>query len=874
MLVPFLILIASVRASLYIGFPFSEQIPDVARVNEPYNFKMANVTFKSTTGQVIYTASNLPDWLNFDGDSRVFTGNPTEADVSDNVVITLNGRDSVDNSTISADYSLVVSSDPGLELSSKDVMFTQIAKYGDTNGDDGLVVKPGEDFNIKFDSSVFQMDPNSDRKIVAYYGRSADRSSLPNWIHFNADEMSFYGTVPYVTSDIAPSIDYGFSFIGSDYVGYAGAVGNFKLVVGAHQLSTSLNETIKINGTLKSEFDVSVPVLSAVYSDGILISRENISSVTANDLPSYATLNQDNYTLSGSFPDQSTFDNFTISVQDKYGNVVELPYSFDAIGSVFTVRSLPNVNATKGEFFDYQLLNSYFTDNSTNVTVDYSNADWLSFDDKNRTFLGMAPSNLGTVSVSVRAVSDYDDETKSFDIKGISAKDASSTSSTTSSSSTSTSSSSSSASSSTSATAATGTKKSGGLSNKTKLAIGLGVGIPCFLLLIAALFFCLCCFGRRRKNRDKKANDAALDDEKRMPPPTSPKINGPGFGTTISQDDHDEDARQLTALNVLKLDEKKDTSDTKSTSSSITQVESDYSSTNYFDASERPIKSWRAIDASDAAVAESNRAKLNRASAASASTVNTENLFSVRLVEDNNVRYSTQTYGSQFMSSNSLNGFLKRDDSGNIQRLDSDGNIVDQDLSPRETVKMSRSRSTSSNLEILLEENSKDYTNSTVYHSAGNVSNDNNTENSFNMLSKFNNSNNSSAANSDQHLHGKYYDSDNSLVDEFKAIHASNGEIQWSEANTDSQNSIILEDGHNDTIGSLEPSPMRDSTISLGTGAATRPSYEQRYSSSSLGNKAKLVDFTRKGSLKDAKHKVDHTYFQGETAYIHDDDSE
>lgn len=950
--------LSMVGASLYVGFPFSEQLPDVARVDEKYNFQMANITYKSTGGSVSYSASNLPDWLSFDELTRTFSGVPSSGDVSNSVSITLTGVDSADGSTITNNYTILVTADPGLALSSNDVMFTEISQYGRTNGENGLVVKAGQTFDIKFDSSTFQMDKNSTREIVAYYGRLIDRLSLPNWIRFDEDELSFSGTVPTVTSDIAPSIDYGFSFIATDYEGYAGAVGNFYLVVGAHELSTSLNESIKINGTLNTDFDVSVPIFTSVYQDGDLISQENISSVYSDSLPDYVTLNTANYTLTGVFPETSHYENFTIIVEDKYGNSIDIPYLFDALGSAFTVDDLPNVNVTKGQWLDYQLLDSLFTEsNETNVTVSYS-ADWLKFNQDNTTFLGTVPKDFDEISVKVTATNEFDSDEKSFNFVGVSSnKTTNSTSNTSSSSS---SSSSSTASSTSSSSASNGSKNSkSSLSNKQKLAIGLGVGIPVFLIICVLLLF-FCCY--RRRNNDKREKDKFYDKhivpvknldyekggaaggKKKRRKDQEPELDGPGFGTTVDNDDHDEDPHQLSALNVLKLDEKKkDNSDSKSTSSSLTQVESEYS--NYFDASERPVKSWRAGGEGDNAVSNAlGPATLGAAAAAAAikynniddenhnknrqsigtmSTVNTENLFSVRLVEDHSNRDSNQSSfgsaglgGQQYLTETSINSILKRDDSGNIQRLDSDGNIVDLNILPREAalevaagssepLKPRLSRSASSNLDILMEENSKDrsHDESTIYHSSGDrehsdvanttnnstipqQTNDVHTEHSFNLLSRFNNSASSSAANSDQQLNSRLYGSDNSLVDEFKAVHNDDGELQWSEANTDSKNNsssfLQKHQKHQQNEFSNADHSMEDDNLTSQISAMkdqfpnnSNPEINHRYSSSSLGRKAKLVEFTRKGSLRDAaKLSGEHNYFSGQTAYIHDDDSE
>lgn len=902
----FLFIVAFAQCSIYVGFPFPEQYPNVARVNQPFNFQMANITYKSTAGTVKYSASNLPEWLQFNGDSRTFTGIPTDKDVSDSVTITLNGEDSADGSTILQNYTLVVSADAGLELSSYDVVFTEIAQYGQTNGENGLVVKPGEQFDIKFDKQTFKLFPNSTRPIVAYYGRLSDRLSLPNWIKFNSDDLSFLGTVPYVTSDIAPSISYGFTFIATDYYNYAGAEGRFRLVVGAHQLSTSLNETIKVNGTLESDFNITVPIMSSVYQDGSLVSKANISTVYSNNLPSYVTLDSADFVLHGQFPDSSTFNNFTIVVRDNYGNEVDIPYQFDALGSTFTVSSLPSVNASRGEWFNYQLMDSLFTEgNKTNVTVNYQNADWLSFVKTNKTLQGSVPKNLGNVSVTVMANNEFDSDSKSFNLVGVDSKSA--LTSSTSSSATSTISSTSTPKSSPSAsstTAAPGKKSHS--SNKKPLAIGLGVGIPCFVILCGLLLF-FCCFRRRQNKEGEDENDKHvvpvknLDYEKGV---REPELDGPGFGITVDNDDHDEQAHQLAALNVLKLDEKKsDDGDARSTSSSLTHVESDHSVNNYYDASERPVKSWRAEDNKDDLVA--SVAAINRNSGGSMSTVNTENLFSVRLVDDGTKRESNQSSigftgaNNRFFSDNSLNTILKRDDSGNIQRLDSDGNIVE--LLPQEAIALTTSkprlpRSSSSNLENLVEEtfrdNSQEQDQSTVYHSAAdpNVTGqslytytDGNTEHSFNLLSKFDNSASSSAANSDNQLHDKFYGSEHSPTDAFRAVHNSDGEIKWSEASDststahpDGANSFARASNDNaghdhDTLH--QASPVTHTFFTNNSLDSNDPI--QRYSNSSLGKKAKLVDFTRKGSLRDtAKISHQHSEVSGEIAHIQNDDSD
>lgn len=912
-LVPYLI--ASAYAAVYVGFPFSEQLPNVARIDEPYSFTLANISYRSTSdAAIVYSASNLPSWLSFDGGSRTFTGLPSTSDLGE-FEITLLGEDPGDGSKASINYSMIVSNSSGLHLTSPDAMFAQIAQYGRTNGNSGLVVKQGDQFDIKLDSKIFESYDNASRPIIAYYGRSQDRSSLPNWIKFNSDKLSFSGTVPYVTSSIAPSFEYGFSFIASDYYGFAGAEAIFKLIVGAHELSTSQNRTIHVNGTLKSEIDETIPIFSQVYLDGTLIDRSNISRVYSDDLPKYVLLNTDNYTLTGTFPDSNTFDNFSIYVQDVFQNTVVLPYSVSALGSVFTVNSLPLVNATRGEYFEYQLLDSLFTDgNNTTVDVSYS-GDWLSFNTNNKTLSGITPKNFDSLDVLVAAKSSFDDESKSFSIKGIEGS-ANPTSSSSSAKPSATSSSTSSSASSSASASATALPTSKSNLNKKSLAIGLGVGVPAFILLLAAIFL-LCCCAKRRRRRTEEA--AAMDNEKGAVAPTSPELNGPGFGQTFDKDDHDENAKQLAALNVLKLDKKGnalDNYDARSTSSSITHVDYNSDNSDYYDASEKPVKSWRANDKSDMAdmaVNNSKGTKKFRESEISLSTVNTEQLFSVRLVDDQLYRNSNQSSSfnsRQFLSNGSLNALLRSSSSGNIQRLDSDGNIVET-LPSNFNNTPGISRPPSTNLNVLTEENARDIStvkedNSTIYHSPHHPG-DETDASSFNLLAKFDNSRNPSQSNLERDLSNYQLHHDN-FPDEFKATQVSNGEFKWLENNSkpnittstsiDHNSNNPFKSYNNDLVSpssdyflhrgpgeeqspaTLQNTPMKNSNLSalsIGSNNSENLLLENNRSIDNVNHPntartvAKLVDFTRKGSLRESAYKPDYSYHDGETAQIHDD---
>ena len=103
------------------------------------------------------------------------------------------------------------------------------------------------------------------------------------------------------------------------------------------------------------------------------------------------------------------------------------------MNSIFTIDSLKDVNATRGQYFQYQILKSYFTDaEDTKVTVDFgsgTNSDWLQYHDSNMTLSGITPKNFNSLKVEINAESNSDKESRSFQIKGVDKKIVSSSSS-------------------------------------------------------------------------------------------------------------------------------------------------------------------------------------------------------------------------------------------------------------------------------------------------------------------------------------------------------------------------------------------------------------------------------------------------------------
>ncbi|ODQ62429.1 hypothetical protein WICANDRAFT_76596 [Wickerhamomyces anomalus NRRL Y-366-8] len=714
-----------IRAQPREGFPFDEQLPTVARANEAYEFQMSNETFISSDGDVTYSAKDLPSWLSFDPTSRTLSGTPNDQDVTDSAGFTLMGQDN--DGEITKQYSIVVSKNKGPTPSDSYTVLSQLSDFGQTNGQNGLVLAPGKVFNVTFDSKTF----DSDDEIKGYYGRSSDRSSLPNWLFFDSSTLRFSGVAPAVNSEIAPGFQYSFIFIATDYAGNAGSWVDFDIVVGYHDLTTSLKGVTNVNGSSGDDINFEIP-LENVYQDGAEISLDNISYAGLNGAPDWLKL--DNYTLVGTVPEDfksGSNDTFNVTIYDHYSNSVVLYFAIETIDSLFSVDSFRDANATRGSYFQYYFLPSQFTDfSNTNLTVEFEDADWLSFHSSNLTINGETPDEFDETQVTVKAHLKNSDDSDELSFKIYGSDPLSSSSSSRSHSSTSSSSSRSSASASSSSSSgatvsATSASSNGNVSkspsgrNKKALAIGLGVGIPLFLILVAGILIFLCCFKRRKNDKSDeedssnspKISKPILGNPANGPNSRSPNGASPMSGAAAASGVLDEkqdwnEPHRLGALNVLKLDGK-DLYENESNSSSLTKGDSfdsihdDTHSSLYHDALQAqstdmlmsggaaaagvgaaanhynkdkdaiPKKSWRqTIDS-----------KINRESLNSLATVSTNELFSIRLADDDDIRKDPRKSNLSFRDSaflgSTASSILTRDDSGNIQKLDSDGNIVD-----------------------------------------------------------------------------------------------------------------------------------------------------------------------------------------------------
>lgn len=540
-LLTFLFNFHTVCAYVYIGFPFDQQLPNVARIGETYEFAINSQTFKSDNPEnnaITYEAFQLPSWLTFDSQSLTFTGSPTIDDSIGNINFILQGTDI--NNSLNQSCIIYLSDQPSPQMNPQDSVQMQLQNIGNTNGFSGLVLEPQHPFSFSFNKDTFIVPSSSDNQIVAYYGKSANRTSLPSWCFFDESTLTFSGTTPPVNALDAPSLQFDLTLIATDYAGFSAAYSTFRIVVGGHTLyirnSTSYTKTVMTNAGESVTIDLPI---DDIYLDNSPIQPSQISEVVTYNAPDWVTV-VDNTKLVANVPADQT-DNLVVNVTlfDIYQDSVYMNFGINVVHDIFSVDNISNVTATPGELFQYTIPDSYFKNRTaTDITATFTET-WLTFYHSNNTFIGMVPTNFEVANIELEATMDSLSQKLTFFIVSdgrtssssqlssrtssqISSRSSSRISSSASStrlsshSSMATTTRSSSVSSSIITSTAASSSGSSSLllpgnkstnSNKKGLAIGLGVGIPVFAIIVAALLFFYCCCGKRRKNGNENENN-------------------------------------------------------------------------------------------------------------------------------------------------------------------------------------------------------------------------------------------------------------------------------------------------------------------------------------------------------------------------------
>lgn len=418
MLIPLIYLLAAAAvtpaSSVSLVNPVENQLPLIARIGQDYSWSFSQATFNSSSANsLIYTASNLPDWLTFDASSRSFQGTPAASDEG-NPEITVTAKDS--SSSASSTFTLCVTpysapeekipigsqfyqNNPSL---SSVFMIEQTSALATSNP--ALRVPPGWSFSIGFEGDTF-VSANS----IYYEALQADGSPLPSWIAFNPDSVTFNGLAPHASEIVSP-LTLSFALHGSDQKGYTASSLPFDLVVTLHDLSASQDSLPTINITAATPFNLSLSSpadFSGIFIDEQSIQPSNISKLSIDTSQYHAWLQYDesSMTLSGQPPssldDEGPGPILPVILTASFNQTLHTNISLAVVPSYFSASTLDPVIVDPGQDYSFDLTQHLSNatllghdPNDINLSAGFDPseaASYLTFDSSTAQLTGIVP---------------------------------------------------------------------------------------------------------------------------------------------------------------------------------------------------------------------------------------------------------------------------------------------------------------------------------------------------------------------------------------------------------------------------------------------------------------------------------------------------
>ncbi|SLM40609.1 Immunoglobulin-like fold [Lasallia pustulata] len=384
LLLALLALATTIAAAPSISLPINSQVPPVARTSQTFNFVFSTSTFTSTEPTIKYYLSGAPEWLHLNGPSRTLSGTPGAGDVG-SVTFDLVAMDSTGSTSMSV--TLVVSGARGPVLGAS--VSKQLSSLSGFSSPDTLFLYPSSILLIEFPPSTFT---GTDENTV-YYALCANNTPLPSWINFDSGSLSFEGTTPGATSPVQLPQTYEIQLTASDVVGFAGAILEFQLIVGIHELVFSGSHSM-INVTQGTFFNYT-GLQNGLALDGKPVQASDLAQATA-DFPSWISFDPKTLVLSGTPPTSASSENISITATDVYGDTANTTVlvQVDSTSKLFQ-GTLGSVNATIGSVFNYTISPTLFGSSSVQISVDFDNtSSWLTFDSQKWVIQGQVPSNL------------------------------------------------------------------------------------------------------------------------------------------------------------------------------------------------------------------------------------------------------------------------------------------------------------------------------------------------------------------------------------------------------------------------------------------------------------------------------------------------
>ncbi|KAI9794781.1 MAG: hypothetical protein M1816_002909 [Peltula sp. TS41687] len=393
--IQFTLWIQAARGAPSISFPLNSQVPPVARASEPFQFTFSPDSFTSTAGDITYTLSKAPSWLQLDGDARSLFGTPSIADAGPfNVILTAS-----DNSgSTSMESTLIVSTDPSPTLMKPPG--EQLTAFGPLSGPNSLLFYPSTPFNFAFDPNTFAWKDHS----LHLYAVSSDNTPLPSWIYFDPMALRFSGTTPPLTALVQPPQKFMLKLIGSDIAGFSAASAEFSLTIGIHQLV--FDQTIYTVDVTRGEPVNFASLKSNLKLDGTLIRDEDVKDVQTQ-FPDWMHFNRTSLSFDGIAPGDVTSNNVTLSVTDVYGDVANTIVML-RVQSPLLTGTINDVNATIAESFVYKAPDEILSETDVEATSDaIPPVSWISFNATNLEWSGKVPEDMqpGQIRVNLTVIS-------------------------------------------------------------------------------------------------------------------------------------------------------------------------------------------------------------------------------------------------------------------------------------------------------------------------------------------------------------------------------------------------------------------------------------------------------------------------------------
>jgi len=401
--------VPSVTSSVVVVQPLDDQLPLIARVNQPFSWTFSPLTFSSSDGALGYTTSSLPTWLSFDTSSQTFHGTPLPEDEgSPEITVTAHAS----GSSTSSKFTLCVTHYPPPTLNipisdqfnnhnpsiSSVYLLRSNSAIATTNPT--LRVPHKWSFSIGFEGNTF-VSENS----LFYELRLANGSDVPDYMVFNSKAITLDGVMP-SGDKMSPPLTLPFVLYASDQEGYTASTLPFTIVVADHELAQAAATLPKINITTSNQFSFSLlssADFTGVLVDGDPIQPSNISTLNIDvsghdwlhyDAPSRTLSGNPGINVTGSHPQ------LPVILTTIFNQSIRTSVTLALVPSYFVLPELPSLHVSKGDAIQFNL-GQWFSNSTgdqrrddTTITIAFSlnqAANWLRFDQSSTELTGAVP---------------------------------------------------------------------------------------------------------------------------------------------------------------------------------------------------------------------------------------------------------------------------------------------------------------------------------------------------------------------------------------------------------------------------------------------------------------------------------------------------